>query len=94
LIADEHANLGFFKKLKLMRDGVDLYPYIASVQIISIIYLIIFYPVMQNTDNSSGLTNLDSNKFSTPLIISVFAYVVLAVIERSIVMMSYKRGKK
>jgi uncharacterized integral membrane protein len=60
----------------------------------SIIYLIIFYPIMQNTDDSLGPTKLDSNKFSTPLIISVFTYVVVAVIERFIATMAYERGKK
>lgn len=94
LILDEDASIGFFRKLRLMRDGVDLYPWIAAVQIISVVYLIIFYPVMQNTDQSSSPTSLQSNKFSAELIISVLVYVALCVIERFIATMPYNRGPK
>lgn len=94
MILDDESNCSFFKKLWLLRDGTDLYPFIASVQILSIIYLIIFFPVMENTDLSSGPTSLNSNKFSTPLILTVLLYVVLAVIERWIATLAYHRGKK
>lgn len=94
MILDDDSNCSFFKKLWLLRDGTDLYPFIASVQIISIIYLIIFFPIMENTDLSSGPTSLNSNKFSTPLIMTVLLYVVLAVIERWIATLAYHRGRK
>lgn len=94
MILDEDASSGFFRKLKLMRDGVDLYPFIATIQIITVVYLIIFYPIMQNTDQSQGPTTLESNKFSAALIISVLVFVAVAVIERFIATLPYHRGHK
>ena len=95
LVLDQNANTGFFKKLKLIRDGIDLYPFIASLQVIIIIYLIIFYQAMQNTNSElTGITSLASNKFSTPLILNVLLYVAVSVIERWIAIMAYKRGRK
>lgn len=50
---------------------------------------------MQNTNQDlAGLTNLATNKFSAPLILTVLLYVVISVVERWIAIMAYERGYK
>ena len=77
--------LGFFESFYENKVGIDLYPYIATIQIFITIYLIFFYPFMVQSTNSSGFEETFRYfQFSSDMVIAVLCHVLSIVLERRI----------
>ena len=76
------------------KHGIDVYPPMAAIQILLMLYIIFLYPFM--TDNS-GYSFQETTKyfqFSSDMVIGVLVHVVSIIIERRIAILIMPRKKK
>ena len=70
-----------FPLIKQQKPGQDLYVLVATVQIIIVVYLFFFYPLMVGGQQSIG-EQFSSNAFSEPLVVSLIVCMVIMVTDR------------
>jgi piezo-type mechanosensitive ion channel component 1/2 len=74
--------------------GVDLYPAIAAVQILLMIYMIFFYPLMTDVNGFSLEESTKYYQFSSDMVIGVLVHVLVMIAERYIAIMGRVRSTK
>lgn len=74
--------------------GVDLYPAICAVQILLMIYMIFFYPLMTYVQGFSIEDSTKYFQFSSDMVIGVLVHVIVMIIERYIAIIVMSRRTK
>ena len=70
-----------FPEIKQQKPGKDMYVYVATIQILMIIYTFIFYSNMQGNE-SDITTQFSSNQYSSGMVLLVIAMMIIMAIDR------------
>ena len=81
LIYDNHFFERLFPLIKQQKPGTDLYVHIASIQIVLLIYLFIFYGSMAG-DHEDIATQFSANSFSQGLVFTLITFIIAMIIDR------------
>jgi len=81
IIYDNPFMKRLFPEIKQQKPGRDLYVYVATIQIILVIYVFIFYANMQGNETDIA-TQFASNQYSSHMVILLIVIICIMLVDR------------
>lgn len=81
LIFDNPFMNRLFPEIKQQKPGKDLYVYVATISIILVIYIFLFYSNMQGNESDIA-TQFSSNQYSSKMVILLIVMIFMMIVDR------------